>query len=220
MLEGFAVGIGIGLVLAVGAWLLARSGRKPLEPALQTLPGGLVSLRRVGKLEVLRADWSIPSWGRDHVMGDFGRKFMKWLWSENKVLLIFRFTVSIRYDLNDPASVRLETPVPGALELALGKPEHEVAIGDVQFYDVNQGRLLDWLLPRALNMFQSNLDPQVINQLKEAARAQAREEAEKLVQQLLPEAERSAETTIRNLAKSLGFDEVRVGASSPEAAKV
>lgn len=204
------VGILVGLCLVL-AVLLFLSRSRSGSPAASVLPGsGIEGLRRVGELVVLRAHWSIPSIGEDHIFGDVGRKFLRWLWSQNKTIMIFRFEIRFKYNLQDPQSVQLSPGEPGTLEIRLGKPTHEINLADVRFYHTEKGQLLDWLLPRAINIFQSDMDDQTRQKILEAAQESARQEAVKHAEQLRPDARMSAEAILTALGRSAGFSEVRL----------
>jgi hypothetical protein len=209
------VGALIAVCLGLGVALIVAR-RRPSAARVEALPGsGLESLRRVGELVVLRAYWSIPAVGEDHVFGEVGSKFLSWLWSKNKTIMIFRFEIRFKYDLRDAKSVSLSPGAPGVLEVALGAPSHEINLADVRFYHTEKGQLLDWLLPRAINMFQSEMDDQTRQKILEAAQAQARKEAEQHALQLSPDARHSAEAILAALAKSAGFIEVRLLQAQP-----
>jgi len=207
------------LLGAVVALLVAR--RRAAAAQVTVLPGsGLEGLRRVGELVVLRAYWSIPAIGEDHIFGEIGRKFLSWLWSQNKTIMIFRFEIRFKYNLRESKSVQLAPGAPGVLEVRLGAPSHEISLADVRFYHTEKGQLLDWLLPRAVNIFQSDLDDQTRQKILEAAQQQARKEAEMHAEQLGPDARLSAEAILTALAKSAGFDEVRIVQGQVEQAPV
>ncbi|HXX92560.1 MAG TPA: DUF4230 domain-containing protein [Planctomycetota bacterium] len=204
------VGILIAACLGLGG-ALVLSRRRARGPSAAALAGSaLEGLRRVGELVVLRAYWSIPAVGEDHIFGDVGKKFLGWLWSQNKTIMIFRFEIRFKYDLRDPASVRIAPGDPGVLEVALGKPSHEISLADVRFWHTEKGQLLDWLLPRAVNIFQSDMDDGTRQKILEAAQESARQEAQKHAQQLAPEARLSAESILTALARSAGFSGVQV----------
>jgi hypothetical protein len=213
----------VGALLAVCAALAATvlvMRSKARSAAVTALPGGGVEgLRRVGELVVLRAYWSIPAIGEDHIFGEVGRKFLSWLWSQNKTIMIFRFEIRFKYNLRDPKSVSVAAGSPGVLELTLGEPAHEINLADVRFYHTEKGQLLDWLLPRAINIFQSDMADQTRQKILDAAQESARREAEEHAKQLAPEARHSAETILSALARSAGFSEVKIllYASAPQA---
>ena len=149
--------IAVGALLAVCGVLtilLVKARSKGAGATVQALPGGgLEGLRRVGDLVVLRACWSIPAVGEDHIFGDVGKKFLSWLWSQNKTIMIFRFEIRFKYDLRDPRSASVSSSVPGILDIALSEPTYDISLSDVRFWHTEKGQLLDWLLPRAVNIF-------------------------------------------------------------------
>lgn len=205
--------IAIGALLAVCGVLtvlLLKARSKGAGATAQALPGGgLEGLRRVGDLVVLRACWSIPAMGEDHIFGDVGKKFLSWLWSQNKTIMIFRFEIRFKYDLRDPRSASVSSGVPGVLEIALGEPSYDISLSDVRFWHTEKGQLLDWLLPRAVNIFQSDMADQTRQKILDAAQESARREAEQHAKQLAPDARHAAETILGALARSAGFNEVR-----------
>ena len=204
----------VGILIAVcailaGALVVSRmKSRAGSGPSLAS--GGIEGLRRVGELVVLRAYWSIPAIGEDHIFGEVGKKFLSWLWSQNKTIMIFRFEIRFKYNLRDPLSVAVAAGAPGVLELTLGDPSHEINLADVRFYHTEKGQLLDWLLPRAINVFQSDMADQTRQKILDAAQESARREAEQHAKQLSPDARLSAEAILTALARSAGFNEVKI----------
>lgn len=208
ILTGFLVGLGSAVAVGLAVAMVRRR-----SSAIHVGKGGLEGLRRVGELVVLRAYWSIPATGEDHIFGEVGRRFLRWLWSENKTIMIFRFEIRFRYNLSDRQSVDLSRASPDVLEVRLGRPAHEIALSDIQFYHTARGKLLDWLLPKVLNVFESDLDDRTRQTILEAAQRNAAAEAEQLAAQLEGEARISAEATLTALGRSAGFAEVRFVAS-------
>jgi len=204
----FTTGLLLGLAIA-SLIALALTASRRRGAAITVARGGLEGLRRVGELVVLRAYWSIPATGEDHIFGEVGRRFLRWLWSENKTIMIFRFEIRFRYNLSDPQSVELERSSPEVLDVRLGRPAHDIALADIQFYHTARGQLLDWLLPRVLNVFKSDMDDRTRQQILEAAQRNAREEAQQLAATLENDAKASAEATLTALGRSAGFAEVR-----------
>jgi hypothetical protein len=204
------VGVLIAACLGLGGALFLSRKRGKGGQAAALAGSALEGLRRVGELVVLRAYWSIPAVGEDHIFGEVGKKFLGWLWSQNKTIMIFRFEIRFKYDLRDPASVKISPGDPGVLEVVLGKPAHDISLADVRFWHTEKGQLLDWLLPRAVNIFQSDMDDQTRQKILEAAQESARKEAEKHADGLGPEARLSAEAILTALARSAGFSGVRV----------
>jgi hypothetical protein len=204
----FTTGLLLGAALAAVISLAFAYYRRRSPSAVSVGRGGLEGLRRVGELVVLRAYWTIPATGEDHIFGEVGRRFLRWLWSENKTIMIFRFEIRFKYNLSDPSSVFLNRVNPDELTVRLGRPIHEISLSEIQFYHTVQGQLLDWLLPRALNIFRSDMDDRTRQQIMEAARENANQEAEQLATQLEGDARVAAEATLTALGRSAGFSNV------------
>jgi len=124
--------------------------------------------------------------------------------------MIFRFEIRFKYNLRDPKSVAVSAGMPVILDLTLGDPAHEINLADVRFCHTEKGQLLDWLLPRAINVFQSDMADQTRQKILDAAQESARREAEQHAKQLSPDARLSAEAILTALARSAGFNEVRI----------
>jgi hypothetical protein len=211
-----AVGVLLALCGVLGAMVLVLRS-KSRKATVAALPGGgLEGIRRVGDLVVLRACWSIPAIGEDHIFGDVGKKFLSWLWSQNKTIMIFRFEIRFKYDLRDPKSAAVTAGAPGTLEVTLGEPTYDISLSDVRFWHTEKGQLLDWLLPRAINIFQSDMADQTRQKILDAAQESARREAEQHAKQLAPDARAAAQTILGALGRSAGFSEVRFLLPQPE----
>jgi hypothetical protein len=196
------------VLLALVVYLVVRPRRGGAQGRVEVDGGGIESLRNVGELVVLRALYSVPATGHESIWGEKGRKFLKWLWSDSRTIMIFRFEIAFKYDLRRDESAVFRQRSPGVLEIRLGTPRHDVSIKDVRFYHTEQGRLLDWLLPRALSLFQSNMDDDTRQRMLEAARQEAVVQAEEMISVLHEEARRSAEATLMSLAHGLGYERV------------
>jgi hypothetical protein len=203
---------------AVIVYLLVLSRRGAPKGSAEAAGGSVESIRRVGELVVLRAVYSVPAVGRESIWGEKGKAFLSWLWSESRSIMIFRFEINFKYDLRNESSVSLRSGPAGGLEVELGTPRFDIGIQDVRFYHTEQGRLLDWLLPRALGLFQSNMDDETRQRMLEAARTEAIAQAEEMIANLSDEARRSAEATLKGLARGLGFQQVIVTHREQEAA--
>jgi hypothetical protein len=216
-----AVGFLLGLVAVLGITLAVFVLRSKSRDAQVRVEGGsILGIQRVGELVVLRVNWAAPAVGADHVFGEVGRRFLRWLWSENKTIMIFRFEIRFKFDLRDPSSVRLAAPTPETLEVRLGRPAHDISLSEVRFYHTEKGQLLDWLLPRALNIFTSEMEDSTRQQILDAAKENARKEAEELASKLAADAVESAKTTLTALGRSAGFSEVRFAQEEAAAAAV
>ena len=89
---------------------LGRLEIRPPRPAAGT-PAPVVighesfvtSMKAVGELSVFRIMTKEVITASDHWFGEFGKKYLNWLLSEQRITLVIEFDVDFRYDLNDPA---------------------------------------------------------------------------------------------------------------------
>src|SRR4029453_8986377 len=131
MSQDLVTGILIGTMVVLGAWYWVKR-RETRRGSAHALGGSAIEgMRRVGELVVLRATWTIPAVGVDHIFGEMGSKFLKWLWSENKTIMIFRFEIRFKYNLRDSHAVRIAPGGPGVLDIGLGEAGHEVSLSEV-----------------------------------------------------------------------------------------
>ena len=219
-METIVILMALALLVLTGliVYLLVLSRRGGPRGTAEVTGGSVESLRRVGELVVLRAVYSVPAVGRESIWGEKGKAFLSWLWSESRSIMIFRFEINFKYDLRSESSVTLRARDATSLEVELGTPRFDIGIQDVRFYHTEQGRLLEWLLPKALGLFQSNMDDETRQRMLEAARQEAIAQAEELVANLADEARRSAEATLKGLAYGLGYEQVIVTHREREAA--
>lgn len=203
-----AMAVALLVLIGLVVYLVFVTRRRSPKGTVELAGGGIDSLRNVGELVVLRAVYSVPAVGRESLWGEKGQKFLNWLWSESKTIMIFRFEINFKYDLRSERSVVFKHRESRSLEIRLGIPQYDISIKDVRFYHTEQGRLLEWLLPRALSLFQSNMDDETRQRMLEAARQEATAQAEEMIQNLTDEARRSAEATLKGLAHGLGYERV------------
>ena len=100
------IGFGGGLVMAlvgVGVWRLARRGRGREKAAVVTHESFVTSMRAVGELSVFRIMTKEVITASEHWLGEFGKKYLNWLLSSQRITLVIEFDVDFRYDLTDPA---------------------------------------------------------------------------------------------------------------------
>ncbi len=222
MLEGLIIGVGVGAGLAVGLlWAFRRGKGGSAAPAVQ-VHSSIEELRSVGDLVVFKVVTKEIVTAAEHWFGETGKKFLRWLISEKKMAMIFEFEINFRYDLRKP---EFEIVPQGDARYLLRMPPclYDIYIRDVSFYDEQQSRLLDWLLPGFLSAaFGSGVDEQTKNRLKEEARLQAQRMAQDLTGKMRAEVESSARQTLKTLARGFGAREVTVdfGRAAPVRAEV
>ncbi len=194
-LIGLAVGVITG---ALVGWALWR-GRRARGPALQ-VHASVEELRGLGELSVFKVLTKEIVTARDHWAGEFGQRYLEWLFTSRKMAMIFAFDIDFRYNLRDPAFRIEETPRGYRLELP--PLRYDLHIRDITFYDEQKTRMLPWLLPDLVNAaFGAGFDERDRNRLKDEARTQAEGLAANLVQRLRAEVQSSARETLLLLAR-------------------
>jgi hypothetical protein len=92
-----------------------------------------------------------------------------------------------------------------------------ISIKDISFYDEQEGKLLDWLLPPLLGKaFSKGFSEEDKNKLKDEAKTQASSMAVQLITQLSSEIEKSARQTMETLAASFGAKSVMLDFSKSQ----
>jgi hypothetical protein len=193
-----ALGGGVG-------WLFARRGKHAANDthAHTSLEG----MRAVGELSVFKAITKEIVTETDYSFGEFGRKYLRWAFSQKKLAMIFEFQIDFRYDLRSPEfSIDSGDGADGrSARLHLPPVKAEISVRSLRFYDEQRSKLMPWLLPDLLNgAFGPGFTEEDKNRLLEGAAAHAKSHAHALIEQLRPEVEASARATLIPLAQALG----------------
>ncbi len=204
LFSGFVGGLLVAAV-AVAVWKLARRGstRRPAAPDV-TYESFITSMKAVGELSVFRIVTKEVITASDHWFGEFGKKYLNWLLSSQRITLVIEFDVDFRYDLTDPA-FRVERRGEGAFHMTLPPCRHEVLIRDMRIHSEDRTELLPWLMPDLLGrFFTGGFSVEAKNKLITETRDQASRFAGDLVGRTTGEAQRSATSTLTMLAQGLG----------------
>ena len=214
-METLGIVIGLILMLAVGigvGWLLRR---KPVLAATTDHRSEISELRAIGELSVFRVVTKDILTHTDHSFGDFGKRYLKWAFSQKKLAMVFEFEIDFRFDLRDP-SMKLETgvitPQGGRfVYLTLPAAKANVLLRDLSFYDEQRAKLLPWLLPDLLNGFlPTGFSEADKNTLIASARDHARSQALLLTERYRRDIESSAIQTLSPILRSLGARDVQI----------
>jgi Protein of unknown function (DUF4230) len=211
-----ALGVALGTLIS---WLWRRRSNRGAQTDLRS---ELVELRAIGELSVFRVVTKDILTHTDHSFGDFGRRYLKWAFSQKKLAMVFEFEIDFRFDLRDPA-LKIETgvitPQGGRFAyLTLPACTCSVLLRDLSFYDEQRARLLPWLLPDLLNGFlPTGFSEADKNQLITSAREHAQSQALLLLEKYKRDIEGSASQTLLPILRSLGARDVQVrfGAATP-----
>lgn len=196
---GFLLALLIGLSIAV-AIMFRRSKPKAVQSIHSTIEG----MRAVGDLSVFKVYTKEIVTELDHSWGDFGKKYMDWIYSSKKMAMIFEFEIDFRYDLRTREFEIVET-TPGDYIIRMPPCFNEISIRNIEFYDEQRSRLLPWLLPDLLNGFLGKgFTEEDRNRLVLAATNHARSRATAMITNLSSKVEASAKQTLTAIGRSFG----------------
>jgi Protein of unknown function (DUF4230) len=223
---GLALGLCVMLLAGVGlgfgvSWWMRRSAKAVGARTEQR--SELVELRAIGELSAFRVVTKDILTHTDHSFGDFGRRYLKWAFSQKKLAMVFEFEIDFRFDLRDPA-LKIETgvitPEGGRFaHLTLPPCTCNVLLRDLSFYDEQRAKLLPWLLPDLLNGFlPTGFSEADKNQLITSAREHAQSQALLLMERYRRDIEGSATQTLLPIMRALGAREtsVRFASETPK----
>jgi hypothetical protein len=198
----------LALLIGSGAgWFFAR--KRIAVPVNETVAHvSLEGLRAVGELSVFKAITKEIVTETDYSFGEFGRKYLRWAFSQKKLAMIFEFQIDFRYDLRSPQFF-IERVVNESGEqqtqMQLPPVRAEISVRSLRFYDEQRSKFMPWLLPDLLNgAFGPGFNEEDKNRLLDGAAAHAKSHAHQLIEQLRPEVEASARATLLPMARSLG----------------
>jgi hypothetical protein len=205
-LSGFVGGLLVAGVIWL-TWRFARRGRRgdrAHKPSEMSFESFITSMRAVGELSVFRVMTKEVLTASDHWLGEFGKKYLNWLLSEQRITLIIEFDVDFRYDLTDPAFA-VQRRGEHTVHMTLPPCRYEVLIRDMRIHSEDKSELLPWLMPDLLGrFFTGGFSVEAKNKLIAETRQEASRFAGKLVSKADSEAQASAVRTLTMLAQGLG----------------
>lgn len=197
----------LALFAIVGAFLYGR--RRPTASEV-TVHGTIDSLRSIGELSVYKVLTKEIVTQVDHSWGDFGRKYLEWVYSSRKMAMIFEFEIDFRYDLKRSDFEIIGTG-PSSYILKMPPCHYEANVRNIHFYDEQRSKLMPFLLPDLLNGFLgAGFTEEDRNKLFAAARAHAQDQASALIKSLSSDVEASARQTLQAIGRAFGASHVAV----------
>jgi Protein of unknown function (DUF4230) len=192
------------LTLAIGAtlgWFVSRGRAVRANETHSHV--SLEGLRAVGELSVFKAITKEIVTETDYSFGDFGRKYLRWAFTQKKLAMIFEFQIDFRYDLRSP---QFQIDTAGThTKIQLPPVRAEISVRSLRFYDEQRSKFMPWLLPDLLNgAFGPGFSEEDKNRLLDGACEHAKSHAHQLIEQLRGEVEASARATLVPLAQSFG----------------
>jgi Protein of unknown function (DUF4230) len=176
----------------------------------------LEGMRAVGELSVFKVVTKEIVTETDYSFGEFGRKYLRWAFSQKKLAMIFEFQIDFRYDLRSSQfSITTTDSAAGRVaQLNLPPVRAEISVRSLRFYDEQRSKFMPWLLPDLLNgAFGPGFSEEDKNRLLEGAASHAHSHAHALIEQLRPEVEASARATLIPLAQALGVTNAHIAFS-------
>ena len=212
LLVGAFFGFLAAAVILLVPKLIRGGWARPRKPTIDTM---IEHVKAVGDLSVLRVVTKEIVTTKDHWAGDWGKKYLEWLWGSTKMALVLEFEIDYRFDLRDP-SFAIEEENAGSFRMTMPRCKYGTRITKVSFYDEKVGKLLDWLLPDFVNPFGGNNEENK-NRLISEAIQQAESLAGKLEERLRAEVQASARQVLDAIARGFGVAEVSIDFGEPQA---
>lgn len=201
----------IGFIFAVLAivlfWTLKKRFKNTASKEMN-IHSSIQDMKAIGELSVFKVITKEIVTESDHLLGNFGKKYMRWLLSNRKIAMIFEFAIDFRYNLrsDDFRIVNEEEHYVFYMPPCL----NEISIRNVMFYDEQRSKLLPGLLPDIINeIFDAGFNEEDKNRFVKAARDEAEAQAKKLILDIGSEVRQSAMQTLKSLARAFDITNVR-----------
>jgi len=210
------VGIILGALVVMGILKIVPkkgAGRSAPVPRVHIF---LENLKSIGELVVFKAYTKEIVTAAEHWFNEWGKKYLTWLISNKKMAMVFAFEISFWYDLKSPDFTVGDAGL-GKFVIKMPRCLYDISIKDISFYDEQRAKLLPWLIPGLLSeVFGKGPNEEDRNRLKDEALKQASFMADRLIQRLSSEIEKSAQQTMEMLAKSFGAKSVMLDFSKSQ----
>ena len=211
------VGVLAGILMVFGTKKIFKKGTPTRQEEIK-VQIFVEKLRSLGELIVFKAFTKEIVTAAEHWFGEWGKKYLTWLISNKKMAMVFAFEINFWFDLR---SAEFSITNAGDDRFVVKMPHclYDISIKDISFYDEQRAKFLPWLIPGLLSeAFGTGPNEEDRNRLKNEALKQASLMADRLIQRLSSEIEKSAQQTMEMLAKSFGARSVMLDftASKPE----
>jgi len=188
-------------------WYLKR--HKKEGPDNVTLYSTIEKMESLGTLNVYKVVTKEIVTASDHIFGNFGEKYLRWLISKKKLAVIFTFDIDFSYNLKD-SHFGVEQIGEGRYRFKMPACRYSLSIKDISFYDEQNGKLLPWLLPDLIaGVFSDGFDENDRNALIKEAKKQVSAIANGMMIELLPDVQKSARTTLEQIAYALNAQSIQ-----------
>ncbi|MGP1484566.1 MAG: DUF4230 domain-containing protein [Campylobacter sp.] len=172
------------------------------------IQGEILQIKNIGELCVFQVYSKEIVTKTDHVFGNFGKEYLRWLISEKKLAMIFEFEINFIYDLMSK-DLQILNLSDGEYLVKMPPCKYKFSIANMKFYDEKNGKFIPFLLPDSLNgFFGSSFSEDDKNRLIQEARAEVQQMSQKLINNLQSKIHKSAKDTLEAIAKSFGANSV------------
>jgi hypothetical protein len=200
-----------GAIVAAGfvmlLWFLKRKRKEGLDNV--NLYTTIEKMESLGTLNVYKVVTKEIVTASDHIFGNFGEKYLRWLISKKKLAMIFTFDIDFSYNLKD-RHFGIEELGEGRYLFKMPACRYSLSIKDISFYDEQNGKLLPWLLPDLIaGVFSDGFDENDRNALIKEAKKQVSAIANGMMIELLPDVQKSARTTLEQIAYALNAQTIQ-----------
>jgi len=198
----------LSAVLVVVVVLLAILMRRRSPGGNVTVHSSIQQMREIGQLSVFKVINHQIRAQTAHSWGDIGAKYLTWVISEKKMVLIFDFEIDFSYDLRRP---EFKIIGDGNKNFIINMPPccHRLNIRDIKFYDEQNAKFLPWLLPDLINGFLPlGFSVEDKNKIINDAKMHAESQAKALINTLQSEVQNSAKATLQSISAAFGAQHV------------
>lgn len=196
----------IVIVFALNFYFKNRRTKKSSRD--MEIRSSIQDMKAIGELSVFKVITKEIVTESDHLLGNFGKKYMRWLLSNRKIAMIFEFTIDFRYNLRSEDFRIVQEN--GHYVFYMPPCLNEISIRDVMFYDEQRSKLLPGLLPDIINeIFDAGFNEEDKNRFVGAARNEAEAQAKKMIRDIGSEVRQSAMQTLKSLARAFNISDVR-----------
>ncbi len=164
----------------------------------------LEKFQAIGQLKVFKVLTKEIVTSKDHWAGEFGKNYLRWLWREKKIAMIFEYEIEFIYDLGDTEFniVKIDS---NTYKVNMPKCLSVINLKNIQIYDEQASRFLPWLLPEVIGeVFGDGFSADDKNRLIKEAENHTRELASSLTENLKTDVQASAKHTLESIAR--GFE--------------
>ncbi|NIS59742.1 MAG: DUF4230 domain-containing protein [Proteobacteria bacterium] len=202
----FGILLGVGGAVGIRRLFKKKNSKAPVQE--HQIYSFIENMKSVGELVVFKAFTKEIVTAAKHWFGDVGKRYLTWLVSNKKMAIVFEFELNFWYDLKSPDFTVIDA---GDRTFSIKMPQclYDISIRRISLYDQQKARLLPWLLPGLVSeFFGTSFNEDEHNRLMDEALKQASVMADRLINRLSSEIEKSARQNMETLAKSFGAKSV------------